>query len=400
MISLEQTIIGQMIQNVGNNAEKILLNVSEADFTEDIARAIFIAFKKRWKETGSTEFTSAIASLPQAEAIYAYQGYEDMPSTDADAYIDELKKRNTLDNAKAIGARLMSVTDLDEVVTAQQDIFKLSQGSQEVKSVSMSEGLLDFYKRKDQPIKHMKTGFSKLDNYTFIDKGDFVIIGGEQSSGKTAFSLKLAVNMAKQGYKVVYYSFETSNEKIVDRIVTQYCHLDFNNVKRQCLTDEEWITIGEAHEEIAKLDLTVINSAGKTVDWIRAETMRREADVIFIDYLGLINSKGRSRYEMVTNISLDLHTMAQSTGTTVICLSQLRRPNGESREPTMHDLRESGQIEADADLILLLFNDRENKEYWVNIGKNKEGRTGKVAFIFEGRYQDFYEVEDAYEDEQ
>ena len=137
----------------------------------------------------------------------------------------------------------------------------------------------------------------------------------------------------------------------------------------------------------------MVKAAGWTVAEIKAEAVRQNADVIFIDYLGLIKSYGKSRYEMTTNTSMDLHTLAQQSEMTVIALSQLKR--SDSKTPTMQDLRESGQIEQDADVIMLLYQPEDNNPgRKVYIAKNKEGETGEITFHFKGIYQKFYEEVD------
>lgn len=114
-----------------------------------------------------------------------------------------------------------------------------------------------------------------------------------------------------------------------------------------------------------------------------------------IDYLGLIPSEGGSRYEKMTNVSINLHNFAQQTGIVVFALSQLNR-GGANKEPSMEDLRESGQIEQDADLILLLHNDQDAQKYKVIIEKNKEGECAAIRMNFNGEKQQFTEWEARY----
>ena len=127
---------------------------------------------------------------------------------------------------------------------------------------------------------------------------------------------------------------------------------------------------------------------------VRAKAAQLKAEVIFIDYLSLLRGEGKSVYERVTNISIDLHTMAQQSGTTVVALSQLSRSGKEN--PDMTDLRESGQIEQDADAILLLKSidpKRPDSDRELLVAKNKEGITGPILLNFIGEYQLFTEVE-------
>ena len=391
----ETTLIGLIVMDKG--ASQILAELDENEFSNPVARRIFRAMKKEWAETGDTAGLGLIALSMQAEEKeYAFLCADTLVTTEWELAVEKLKERNIVEQAKQVASDLMVAQSLEDVLESQSNLIKATQHEAREVAVEPFDLMINFYKRMDSPKKHIKTGYSKLDKYTFIDKGDFVILAGEQSAGKTAFSISMMIRMARQGYKCVYFSLETSVDKIFDRLVTNYVGLDFSHLKQGCLTDEEIFNIGNAHQQITELPIRIINASGKTVDWIKAEAVRLQADIIFIDYLGLINAKGKSRYEMVTNTSLALHTLAQTTGITVVCLSQLRRPDGTNRKPTMHDLRESGQIEADADLIILLYNDKENEEYSVIVEKNKEGETGIIDFQFDGQHQRFYEVANEY----
>ena len=127
---------------------------------------------------------------------------------------------------------------------------------------------------------------------------------------------------------------------------------------------------------------------------IRAKAIEERADIVFIDYLSLLKSRGNGRYEQITNISIDLHTMAQNTKIAVVALSQLSR-NGSGSEPTLTDLRESGQIEQDADIVLLLSIVSEgnepvpNQDRRLQVAKNKEGKIGYFDLAFNGTIQRF-----------
>ena len=133
-----------------------------------------------------------------------------------------------------------------------------------------------------------------------------------------------------------------------------------------------------------------------SVEEIRASALSRGYDVIFIDYLQLIQSGARSRYEGVTDISIGLHQLSQSTGITVVALSQLSRPekSGDgAKAPTMASFRDSGQIEQDADVAMLLYKEEDtpNSRRVLHIAKNKEGEIGKIYLAFDGQHQRLYE---------
>jgi len=128
---------------------------------------------------------------------------------------------------------------------------------------------------------------------------------------------------------------------------------------------------------------------GKTVGWMRAQATRYKAEIVVVDYLQLVRSAGKDRFEKVTNISQELHEMAQGEKVVVIALSQLARKG--DRAPVLEDLRESGQIEQDADLIVLLNREKDSDDETIIIAKNKEGQTGDIGFHFEKERQRFFE---------
>lgn len=389
--SIEYVIIGLVVE--GKYAPQIFAELDESEFTDAIARTVFAKLKKHWADTGSSDLTPIALSLPEDEKEYSYWSVYDLVTQDWQTAVERLKERNLVAEAKSVATDLMTAQSTEDVLDAQAKLIKATQHDVKENAVNMEDAVMSFLSRMGKKVDHIKTGYSTLDKYTYIDKGDFVILAGEQSAGKTAFSISLMIRMAKQGKRCVYFSLETSVDKIFDRLVTNYATLNFQDLKQRNMSEGDLARATEAVGEIMQLPIYIVNASGRTVDWIKAEAIRLRADVVYIDYLGLINAKGKSRYEMVTNTSLALHTMAQTSGITVVCLSQLKRPEGGTkRKPTMHDLRESGQIEADADLILLLYNDKETGEYNVIIEKNKEGNVGIVDFKFDGEHQSFYEV--------
>lgn len=303
---------------------------------------------------------------------------------------EDYHRRRIAETAKALYNKAIGQTPLADMEPEIRRLAEETGGGEGIRTVTMKEGLERFYAEKAKPRAYIKTGFSGLDRKTYIEPGDYVIIGGRSSAGKTAFSLVLAAHMAKS-HKVLYFSLETRAEKIIDRLVTAQAGIDKGAVMAHRLNDGDWEQVSQEAERLCGLDLTIIEAAGKSVAWIVAESKRRGAEIVFIDYLGIVNEPGKDRYEKVTNISVGLHTMAQSGKITVIALSQLNRQG--VGVPSMEHLRESGQVEQDADLILLLHNDQERGEYSVIVAKNKEGETGSLPFHFIGSRQQFFEVE-------
>jgi len=188
-------------------------------------------------------------------------------------------------------------------------------------------------------------------------------------------------------HRVVYFSLETSPAALFDRAVACYAGVPLENIKQRKLTPQERATVDQAREAMSSLGLHMVSAAGWSVAQIRAKAVSMKADVIFVDYLGLIRpSCGTSRYEAVTQISIDLHTAAQSTGIAIVALSQLNRTG-----IGMAAMRESGQVEQDADAIIMLSQQDENdpKSREIRVEKNKDGEVGAFNIAFMGEIQRF-----------
>ena len=199
--------------------------------------------------------------------------------------------------------------------------------------------------------------------------------------------------------RVGYFSLETQDYDFCERMISHLVSLSMTKIKRRQYSDADYNLICSNADEIGKLQIRFIPSAGMTVSEIRSYALARRFDVVFVDYLQIIESglKKALATEQVRAISMDLHIFAQSTHTTVIALAQLNRPDkseGEEKAPTMTSLKESGQIEQDADAIVFIYKTAPNKAdspRMIKIGKNKKGTLGAFTMDFDGETQTFRE---------
>ena len=237
--------------------------------------------------------------------------------------------------------------------------------------IPMCDGIDNYIRKLDDKPEYISTGLRVLDNNLHLMPGNFVVIGGRPSAGKTALSLQLACEIAKNGRKVAYFSLETDPDTLYARIIANQLGVPLHTVKNKTVSIDE-------------LD--------------RLAAIKMQAKVVFIDYLQLIHQAGaKDRYSAVTEISMALHEFAQSTGTLVIALAQLNRETARAGiPPTAADLRESGQIEQDADAIILLAQNvttkkRPEQHYHFALEKNKEGNVGSLDITFQMETQQFKE---------
>ena len=245
----------------------------------------------------------------------------------------------------------------------------------------------DYIRNLDQQPDYIQTGIGPLDRNLHILPGNFILIGGRPSAGKTALSLQIAVEMAKQGRKVCYFSLETSPQILAQRIIANQLYAPLEQVKTKKVPAIEL----DGLSKLRKLPLYIRSASGRNVAWIRAQALRMKAQVAVIDYVQIIRpDRSGDRYQAITQISIGLHELAQTTGMVVIGAAQLSR-NAAHTLPSNADLKESGQLEQDADAVLLLGSDENGRDVCI-LSKNKEGRIGEIPIAFEKERQRFLEV--------
>ncbi len=259
-------------------------------------------------------------------------------------------------------------------------------------------------------ITGIPTGFIDLDNMTSgLQRGDLIIVAGRPSMGKTAFSVNIAENIAvDSALPVAIFSMEMGGAQLVMRMIGSVGKLDQHKIKTGRLEDEDWQRLTTAVGKLSEAPIFIDESAGLTALELRARARRLarqhgQLGVIVIDYIQLMagnpNSRDSNRAAEVSEISRALKSLAKELKVPVIALSQLSR-NVESRpdkRPMMSDLRESGAIEQDADIIIFMFRaeyyDRENEELKGKaeaiISKHRNGPTGSVPLTFLGQYSRF-----------
>lgn len=236
-------------------------------------------------------------------------------------------------------------------------------------------------------ITGMCTGYPKLDNIlNGIEKGKYIVIAARPRIGKSAFAIELSKRLAKNN-KVLFYSLEMTGKEIVERALANESRIPMMNMKRGILKEDSFIKLVEEAESLSKLNLVIEPEEGLTIEELerRATKEKRKngLDVIFIDYLTLLDNEARYRdtREKVNYISERIRRMAKKLDVAVIVLSQLGRAAEGKEVPTIADLKESGNIEQDAHVILLL-QDKNGEEgvscdrLNVHVAKNRSGRGG------------------------
>lgn len=308
-----------------------------------------------------------------------------------DYYIRICREQAQTIAARDLAQEMVSATNSEQVRTLLDKINHVLTDKPSSKVVSLRDALQDFGARHTRPVNYLHWPLAALDDQLYAEPGDLIIVGGAPSAGKTALALQCAWHWAKD-HNVGFFSLETSARKLFDRQISAATGIPMDDIKHNTISTEDWDKLRAVSEDISSRKLDYISAAGMTVGDIRAMTMERKYDVIIVDYLQLIQCPGDNRTAQVTAISIGLHTLAQTLGVTVVALSQLSREAQKTKKPNASHLRDSGQIEQDADIILLLSlaeQDKTDGYRVLQIAKNKEGTQGQMLLTFDGTHQAF-----------
>ncbi|WP_204206453.1 DnaB helicase C-terminal domain-containing protein [Mammaliicoccus sciuri] len=263
----------------------------------------------------------------------------------------------------------------------------------------------------DEPRALITTGFESMDRKIYgFEKGQLNVIAARPSLGKTALALNMMWQMAIKGYTTSFFSLETTGDLVVQRLASAISKVELTEIKRSNnLGIEKTDKIMNALDLIKKSGLNIFDESNLTPQRVREQAMKQtdKPQIIFIDYLQLMKSDipTNDRRVEVETISRDLKNIANETGSVIVLLSQLNRgvESRNDKRPMMSDLKESGGIEADANMIMMLYRedyyDREavdvlsgKSEVEVNIAKNKDGETGVIKLDFYKKIQRFFDV--------
>lgn len=255
---------------------------------------------------------------------------------------------------------------------------------------------------KDDAAQRTYIGFSKLDDLLGgLEGGDMIVIGARPGVGKSAFVTQITTALARSGKRVGFYNLEMQEKQVYERFVVAESGIGLTRLRRavRFLGDEEE-RFRRANEVLEKEDRIIITTGSKAMSEIRNESRHMGYDVIIIDYLQLLRADKTyrgNRYAEVGAISRAIKALAMELNIPIIALSQLNRvsENREGKEPTMAELREAGDIEQDASVILLMWNmSKDSSRKGIKVEKQRQGRTGKIVLRFNGDLMRFEETDE------
>jgi replicative DNA helicase len=281
-----------------------------------------------------------------------------------------------------------------ELVDAAQQRLELVGKNARVQVHAVGETLSSVIDGLAEKPKFVSTGFESLDRIVGgLAAGNLVVIGARPGEGKTIFGMNLATSLARQGL-VVYVSLEMSEDELQLRLLSQFGEIHMRSLRNHSLNDEQWKRVAIARQKMQGAPI-FIDDASTTLAELRAfvRTVSRRGNLagVVVDYLQLMEgaTDKQSRQEFVSQVSRSLKKLAKQLGVPVIALSQLNRsPEGrKSRVPILSDLRESGAIEQDADVVLLLsYDPNRPRDLTVSVAKNRHGERKDVTLEWQGEY--------------
>ena len=313
----------------------------------------------------------------------------------------------------------------DTLEAAEQRIFAIRRGQSAKDMIPLRQVLPEVLDRlsemseSEDHLPGLSTGLSAVDaKITGLNKSDLLLLAARPGMGKTSFALNIALNVAKSSQKTVaIFSLEMSSEQLVTRLLSSEAFVENVRLKTGNLRETDWQKIADAAMVLNRLDIRIDDNPMLSAADMNAKCRRLDnLGLVVIDYLQLMTSAGsgkgyggESRQQVVSDISRMLKIMAKELDVPVLCLSQLSRANEkrDDKRPMLSDLRESGAIEQDADIVLFLYRDdyynEDSEKHNIAeciVAKNRHGETGKVELRWMPEYTTFSTLDTRYDDDE
>ncbi len=424
----EQSLLGSVLLDPASLNEVADLLTAE-DFYLSEHKQIYLGMKELFLANSQIDWVTLVDMLV-SKGIYDKSGGEDYIRTLSEAVPDAL---NVKDYARIIKEKSVlrqlidACSEISETAYSEQEsvtdildhaerlIFDIAQGRDTKNFRHVREVLgnvlanLQELTTNKEATAGTATGFSDLDRVLAgLGKSDLVLVGARPGMGKTSFVLNVATNVAKQTKKTVcIFSLEMSAEQLVSRVLSSEALVDSHNLRTGELSADDWEHLAKASNTLAECDLLIDDTPGMTVTAMKAKLRRvKNLGMVVIDYLGLMTGERHTdnRVNEVSDISRSLKILAKELMVPVLCCAQLNRgaEGRTDKRPMLSDLRDSGAIEQDADMVLFLYrdeyyktdkNEQEMSTAEVIIAKNRHGSVGSVNMGWNGQFTKFVTIE-------
>lgn len=435
-LEAEQSVLGSILIEP-SCMETVVAEINAESFFLPQHKAIFSSMMMMYTQSRAID-PVIIADVLAKNGTYDTAGGRDyllqlaqsVPSTaNIENYVAIVKEQYYLRSLVEISNDIIDKatgSDADASIileSAEQAIYNMRQGRDKNGPTKVSEVIVnDVYNNlalitgeDKEKYKGISSGFGMLDKYlTGLNKSDLILIGARPAMGKTSFALNLAQNIAMGARKkCVVFSLEMTKQQLAERLLSAQAGVESQKLKTGELTDSEWERLGAAAGQFNDVELYLDDSSSITVPEIKSRIRRmKNVDCVIIDYLGLISSatKKENRVQEVSEITRNLKMMAKDLNIPVICCAQLSRGtegHGKNHKPQLSDLRESGSIEQDADIVLFLYREdyyrndvAEDKQDEIDankteliVAKNRHGATGTIEMTFDKEFTRFRSVD-------
>ena len=392
----QTAVIGALLLEPDKVSGMIFAQARPEHFGDPALRHVFEAARGLWNERKAVD---AVTVLGAAGGEYEPLLADCMRLTptvrNTEIYLGLIRDAAKLNAIQTAALAISTATDLESAAAAYEDLGSRLRDMDGFEDRTLEELIERWCDRMNdkKPVDYLRFGIEQLDGYLNVVPGDFVILAADSSVGKTALALQMAYSMAESGKKVGFFSLETGADKLTDRLLAevQTAAVDLPRSKKKQLRDEDWKAVTAVALRDAAKRVRILNKF-RTVEQIRGRAIMRGFDVIFVDYVQLLDAKGENRPQMVTEISIGLHRLAQELGVTVIGLSQITPPSKDRKTaPSKDDLRESRQLKHDGDVILILSISNEGAGVFreLQVAKNKDGPCGRMLLDFDPEHMTF-----------
>ena len=434
-LEAEQAIIGSMLTDRDAVISSIEV-LKEEDFYREDNRAIYAAILNLYNRSEPIDIITVKAELESMGKFEQVGGLEylaelpeKVPTTaNAEKYIKIVEEKSILRRLIKTANEIIELgysptEDVEDIMEgAEKKIFDIMQQKNQKSYTPIKDVLVEsftkleeLYNRK-QHITGVPTGFSELDYKTAgLHGSDLILIAARPAMGKTAFALNIATNASVRAkVPVAVFSLEMSKDQLVNRILCSEAMVDSNKVRTGKLEENDWTKLAESIGPLSEAEIYIDDTPGISVTEIRAKCrklkLEKNIGMVVIDYLQLVqgsNKRNGSREQEISEISRSLKILAKELNVPVIALSQLSRAAEQrpDHRPMLSDLRESGAIEQDADIVMFLYRDdyynedSEKKDIAeVIITKHRGGSTGTVELLWLGSYTKFVNLEKRFDD--
>ena len=428
-IEAEQAVIGSMLTDQ-DAVVAAIETLKPEDFYREDNKLIYSAILNIYNRAEPIDIITLKAELSSMGKLDNVGGLEyivglpdKVPTTaNVDRYIKIVEEKSMLRNLIKTANEILSMgydqtEDVEDVMDlAEKKIFDVMQKKSKTGYTSIKDVLVESFTKLEelynqkQHVTGVPTGFIDLDRMTAgLHGSEFILIAARPAKGKSAFALNIATYAAtRANVPVAIFSLEMSKEQVGNRILCSEALVDSNNVRTGDLNDEELSKLAETSGELSQAPIYIDDTAGITITEMRARCrklkLEKNIGLVVVDYLQLIQGSGKTsgREQEIAEISRSLKILAKELEIPVIALSQLSRAveARDDHRPMLSDLRESGSIEQDADIVMFLYRDDyynedspEKNVAEVIIAKQRAGSTGTVKLAWIGNYTKFANLE-------